>query len=60
MHRLSIALKKQKREIEKLKRTRIGAYRGFRKERILYFSDHGFQYADERNRSDPALNLIGQ
>lgn len=47
MHRLSIALKKQKREIEKLKRIRIRAYRGFGKEQILYFSDYGFQYADE-------------
>ena len=46
MQKLSIALRKQKREIEKLKCARIGTYVGLGREIILSFNDRGFRYTD--------------
>lgn len=46
MNKLSIALRKQKREIEKLKHARIIVYKGFGKSVIICFDDRGFRYAD--------------
>lgn len=46
MQKLSIALRKQKREIEKLKCARIGTYVGLGREILLSFNDCGFRYKD--------------
>lgn len=46
MNRLSLVLKKQRREIEKLKSETIAVYSGFGKEQILSFAFGGFRYSD--------------
>jgi hypothetical protein len=45
MQKLTIALKKQRREIERLKRAHITAYRGFGRS-VLCFDDRPWRYPD--------------